>query len=57
MIGIIIMLAPAIAGAACPRMGGASIARADPSLLGGAIRAGRFTNVVVMSSPNVRRVV
>ncbi len=53
MIGIIIMLAPAIAGAAWPFMGGASIDSGADCVLGGSMRAGRFTSAVVMS-PRVR---
>src|SRR5699024_1131066 len=49
MIGIIIMLAPASAGADCPCDGGAAIDRGDDDVAGGAMRAGRFTSVVVMS--------
>ncbi|MEJ7634954.1 hypothetical protein [Aeromicrobium sp.] len=48
MIGIIIMLAPAMGGAACPRIGGASIDSGSDRVLGGSIRAGRFTSAVVM---------
>src|SRR5690625_3528157 len=48
MIGIIIMLAPAIAGADWPCVGGAAIVSGDDDVAGGAMRAGRFTSVVVM---------
>ncbi|MET0766800.1 MAG: hypothetical protein ABWY50_04075, partial [Aeromicrobium sp.] len=48
MIGIIIMLAPAIAGAACPREGGGEISNDCRATVGGSIRAGRLTIVVVI---------
>src|SRR5699024_387164 len=48
MIGIIIMLAPAIAGADWPWVGGAAIVSGDDDVAGGAMRAGRFTSVVFM---------
>src|SRR5262245_45621480 len=47
IIGIMIMPMPAIAGGACGVPGGSAISRLPGSTVGGAVRGGRFTSVVV----------
>src|SRR6476659_7092283 len=55
MIGIRIIVAPAAAGGVCSWVGGSAIVIWSLGTAGGAMRAGRFTNVVVMvASPRVR---
>src|SRR5262245_34349051 len=50
MMGIRIMVAPAAAGGVCSWVGGSAIVICSVGTAGGAIRAGRLTNVVVMRS-------